>query len=178
MPSERNQRVLEELIASLSRCTIAITTNYSGLPVPALNELRRRLREQGVEYKVAKNTLTILAGRATEKEGIEQVLEGPTGIAYGYGDPTVPAKALDEYIRATRSTMTIGGAVMGGRVLSREEVLQLASLPSQEVLLSQLVGQIQAPISNLAAVLRAPLQQLVTVLQRRLEQEQPTPSPG
>ena len=178
MPSEKNQQLLREIIERLSRCTIAITTNYSGLSVSAVNEVRRRLREQQVEYRVVKNTLTILAGKTTGKEGITEVLDGPTAIAFGYGDPLVPAKVLDEYIRATRSSLTIQGGVMDGRVLQGADVLRLASLPPRDELMARLAGQLQAPISGLASVLQAPLRSLATVLQRRVEQEQGSVAAG
>ncbi len=170
MPSEKNVKLLEEVKASLARCTIAIATNYTGLPVPAMNDLRRRLREQGIEYKVVKNTITVLAGRETGKPGIEQIIEGPTAIAFGYGDPAVVARVLDEYVRATRSSLTVRGAVLEGQVLKGDAVTRLARLPSREALVAQLIGQLKGPLAGLVRVLQAPTRGLVTVLERRLEQ--------
>ena len=170
MPSQKNQELLNEIKSCLSRCTIAITTNYNGMSVPAVNELRRRLREQGVEYKVVKKTLTILAGVATGKEGIGQILEGPIAIIFGYGNPVTPAKVLDEYIRATRSPLTVRGALMDDKVLQVDEVFRLANLPSPEESVARLIGQLQSPLVRLVTVLGAPLQGLATVLQRQIEQ--------
>jgi len=170
MPSEKNQQLLQEIIEKLSKCTIAVTTNYGGLSVTSLNELRRRFREQKIEYRVVKNTITKLAGEKTGMEGINDILEGPTAIAFGYDDPLVPARILEEYIRTTRSSLTIRGALMDGTVLQGSDVMRLATLPSREELLGQLVRQMQAPISRLASILLSPIQGLATVLGRRLEQ--------
>lgn len=170
MPSEKNQQLLQEIIDLLSSCSIAVTTNYAGLPVTAINELRRRFREQKIEYRVVKNTITKLAGERTGMEGISDILEGPTAIAFGYDDPLVPARVLEEYIRTTRSTLRIRGALMDGAVLDGSEVMRLATLPSREELLAQLVSQMQAPISRLASILLSPVQGLATVLGRRIEE--------
>ena len=170
MPSEKNQQLLQEIMEKLSKCTIAVTTNYGGLPVTSLNELRRRFREQKIEYRVVKNTIAKLAGEKTGMGSINDILEGPTAIAFGYDDPLVPARILEEYIRTTRSSLTIRGALMDGTVLQGSDGMRLATLPSREELLGQLVSQMQAPMSRLASILLSPVQGLATVLGRRLEQ--------
>lgn len=174
MPSQKNRELLQDLTGRLSQCTIAIATGCSGIPVGTMNDLRARLKQEGIEYRVVKNTLTMLAGKATGKGSISQVLNGPTGMVFAYGDPVAATKVLDEYVRTRRIPLTIHGAVLDGRALSGEEVQRLAGLPERDVLLAQLVGQIQAPLSRLVATLNRPIQGLATVLQQHVEQAQGT----
>ncbi len=169
MPTPRKEAQVEEIKEKLSRCTIAITTGYQGLSASDMTELRRRLREQGIEYKVVKNTLTLLAAQELGKEGIGDVMQGPTGLAFGYGDEVAVARGLNTYITTTRSPLVINGALMDSRVITGDQVRSLATLPPREELLSRLLGQMQAPVTGLVTVLSAPLRSLVTVLQRAAE---------
>ncbi len=172
MPTEKKVQAVEELKKKLSECTIAIATDYRGMKVPALTDLRRALREKGMEYKVVKNRLSYIAAEEAGRPQIKEIVKGPTGLVLGYGNPVEPAKLLVEYIRTTRSTLTITGAALDGRVLTPSEVNSLAILPSRQELVSQLLGQLQAPIASLVSVLSAPLRGLITVLQRHVEKSQ------
>ncbi|MCI0440641.1 MAG: 50S ribosomal protein L10 [Chloroflexi bacterium] len=169
MPTERKIQAVEELTAQIRDASIVITTDYTGLPVSALTDFRRALRQKGVEYHVIKNTLAYLAAEAAGKAGIKEVIEGPTGIAFGSGDPVEPAKAISDFIRTTRSIMKIRGAFLDGSVLSPAEVEQLAALPPKEVLVARLLGQVQAPISGLVYVLNGLISGLARVLQGRVD---------
>jgi large subunit ribosomal protein L10 len=153
----------------MERCTIAISTDYTGLAVGAMTDLRRALRERNVQFRVVKNTLAHLAAEAAERPGLKDIVRGPTGIAFGYGDPTEPAKALTEYIRSTRLPIKVMGALMGERTLTADEVSALALLPSREELIARLMGQLQAPVAGLVSVLNAPISGLARVLQRHVE---------
>ena len=135
-----------------------------------MTELRRRLREQGIEYRVVKNTLTLLAAQELGKERIGEVMQGPTGLAFGYGDEVAVAKSLNSYITTTRSPLVIHGALMESGVITGDQVRNLAILPPREELLARLLGQMQAPVTGLVTVLSAPLRGLVSVLQRAAEQ--------
>ena len=172
MPTESNVRRVEELRGWIERCTVAITTDYTGLSVDAMNVLRRELREKGVQFRVVKNTLTHLAADAAGKPAFKEIVEGPTGIAFGYGDPVEPAKALAEYIRVARSSLKIRGGLMDGRVLSPEDVVALAALPSKDELVARLLGQLQAPISGLVTVLNGPISGLARVLQAYIDKSE------
>lgn len=172
MPTERKTKIVAELREWMERCTVAIATDYSGVSVTAMTGLRRALREQGVQYRVVKNTLAHLAADAAGQTAMKGIVEGPTGIAFGYGDPTEPAKALAEFIRTNRTTLTVKGGVMGERTLTAQEVSQLAALPSRDELLARLAGQLQSPIAGLVHVLNGPLSGLARVLQRRIESVQ------
>ena len=169
MPTESKVQLVEQLRGWIEQCTVAISTDYSGLSVDAMTRLRRELREKGVQFRVVKNTLTHLAADAAGKPAFKEIVEGPTGIAFGYGDPVEPAKALAEYIRGARSPLKIKGSLVDGRVLSSEEVEALAALPSKEVLAARLLGQLQAPISGLLNVLNGPISGLARVLQAHID---------
>ena len=169
MPTPRKEAQVEEIKVKLGRSTIAIATGYQGLSASDMTELRKRLREQGIEYQVVKNTLTLRAAQELGKEGIGEVMQGPTGLVFGYGDEVSVAKGLNTYITSTRSPLVIHGAIMDSRVLSGDQVRSLATLPPREELLSRLLGQMQAPITGLVNVLSGPMRGLVTVLQRAAE---------
>ena len=180
MPNQKKIDAVAEMREWMEQCTIAISTDYSGLPVSAMTTLRRALRERGVQFRVVKNRLAHLAAEAAERPGIKAIVEGPTGMAFSNGDPAEPARAISEFIRVTRLPLRVRGGVIGERTLSAQEVAYLATLPSREELIARLAGQLQgpisglvnvlnAPIAGLAYVLNAPLAGLVRVLQRHAE---------
>ncbi len=178
MPTEKKVEKVSKIQDNLSRCTVAIATNYVGLNANAMTEFRQRLREQNVEYRVVKNTLARLAGENAGKKAFQNLLQGPTGVAFGYGDISVPARVLVEYIRATKSALRVSGGLVGDRLLSPEEVSTLAYLPSKEVLVARLLGQMSLPLSQLVGVLSANLRGFMTVLQGRLKQLEAAPVPA
>ena len=170
MPTPKKEKQVEEIKDRLSQCTIAVATGYQGMSAANMTDLRARLREQGIEYRVIKNTLTLRAASELGKEGVGEVLRGPTALAFGYGDVVAVAKGINGYITTTRMPLVIHGAVMDGEILTAGQVMNLASLPPMDELLSRLLGQMQAPITGLVNVLSAPIRGLVTVLQRVADQ--------
>jgi large subunit ribosomal protein L10 len=170
MPSDKNIRSLENLSASFSKSTIIISTDYSGLSAENLNDLRRRLRQDSIDYKIAKKTLMSLAAKENGKPSIDSMLEGPIGLAFGYGEPTIPAKIISEFIQTNRSSLSIQGGILGDRALTSDDVSKLATIPPKEELLSQLLMQMKAPVNNLVTVLSAPIRGLAMVLQGRVSQ--------
>ncbi len=169
MPTQRKIDSVEEMRKWMAECTIAISTDYTGLDVGAMTALRRTLREKGAQYRIIKNTLALLAADAAGRATMRDLIEGPTGIAFGYGDPVEPAKALSEFVRSTRSPLNVRGGVMGDRPLSAAEVGALATLPPKDVLVARLLGQMQAPLTGLVYVLNGPIAGLARVLQRQVE---------
>jgi len=169
VPTTEKTRQVEELAERFSRSTIVITADYTGLGVDQMTELRRALREHDVEFRVIKNSLALMAADAAGKPAVKEVIEGPTGIAFGYGDSTVPAKALSDFIRSTRSVLTIRGAELDGRVLDSRQVQQLASLPGRDELVAQLLSRMMSPISSLVYVLSGPIAGLARVLQQHAD---------
>lgn len=165
MPTEKKENAIKDFKEWLDGATIVISTNYTGLSVGEMTVLRRALRAKDVRYKVVKNTLAYRAAEEADQAGIKEIVKGPSAVAFGYGEPTEPAKALADFIRDTRSELSITGAVLDGRVLSAAQVQQLASLPPKDQLIAQLLGQLQGPITGLANVLNGPLSGLARVLQ-------------
>ena len=173
MPTDKKRKQVEDLMQRLQRFRIAVATNPTGLSVSAITELRRRLRERGIEYKVVKNRLALIAADQSGKPEFKELLEGPTAIAFGYDEEVQDvAKVLSEYIRATRSPLQLRSGLLDGQVLTPQQIQVLASLPSKNELISKLLGQLQSPITGLVNVLSAPMRGLATTLQRRVEQVQ------
>ncbi len=171
MPTEAKIERVADIKDKLERCSIALAAGYSGIPVNDMTDLRRRMRDAGVEFIVVKNTLANLAAEEANVPQFSEIIEGPTAIAFGYDDPVDTARAVNDYIRATRSPLEIHGAIMGpGPALQRTEVERLASLPSKPQLVANLLGQMQAPLSRLLGVLNGPLQNLDGLLQARIRQ--------
>jgi large subunit ribosomal protein L10 len=170
MATEKKVKTVAEIEAIFSRCSIGIFTDYRGLTTADLNDLRRKLREAKVDYKVVKNTLAIIAARNAGLEHLADSLQGPMAIAFGYGEMTGAARTLTEYIRNTKSVMSIKGGFLTDRVLTFQDVETLARLPSQAVLISQVMAGLQGPIYGLVNVLAAPIRGMLQVLQGRIQQ--------
>ena len=144
----------------------AVLTEYRGLTVRQISDLRKQLRGASAEYKVIKNRLARLAVADSPLEGLARHLKGPTGVAYTRDDPVAVAKALSTFARANPA-LSIKVGVVEGRVLEPEEIRALAELPSREQLRGQLVGVLEGPASQLVGLLTAPQRELVHVLEQR-----------
>ncbi len=125
-------------------------TDFRGLTVKQLSELRGRLRAVDTEYTVVKNTLARRAASDTGREALLPYLDGPTGLVWVGGDAAVAAKALDGFATEFPATLTVKGGLLEGADLPQADVTRLAKLPSREVLLGQLAGTIAAPLTGLA----------------------------
>ena len=169
MPTERKVKAVEGLRRLIEGCTVAVSADYTGMGVGAMTELRRALRQRGVEFHVVKNNLTYLAADAAGRPLVKDIVQGPTGIAFGFADPVEPARALTEFVKSTRSPLQIRGGVLGDRVLTAQEVGDLALLPAKEELVARLMAHLQSPVAGLTYVLNAPVSALARVLQRRIE---------
>ncbi|MCY4581641.1 MAG: 50S ribosomal protein L10 [Chloroflexi bacterium] len=170
MPTEAKREAVADLAGRLGKASIAIATDFSGLKVNQMTELRRQLREQGVEYKVVKNRIAYLAAGDSGVEVFRDILEGSTGVVLGYDDPVAAAKAVNDFVRQTRADLKVRKGVMDGKLLSESQVVALAALPGKDELVARLLGQMNAPISGLVNVLSGPTRALAIVLQRRAEQ--------
>lgn len=180
MPTEKKINKVSEIQEELSRCTIAIATNFVGQNANDMTGFRQKLREQKIEYRVVKNTLARIAAGNTGKDAFKSLLQGPVGVAFGYGDEALPARVLTDFIRTSKSPIKITGGLIGNRVLTPEEINTLATLPSKDVLLARLLGQMSSPLSLFVGVLSANLRNLVGVLdarRRQLETAPPAPTP-
>jgi len=170
MPTEKKAEVIDNLGEVFSRCSIGILTDYRGLSAIEMTGLRRRLRESGVDYKVVKNTLARIAARRAGKEELASLFDGPVAIAFGYGDITMPAKALADYIQSTKSIMSIKGGFLAERLLTSDDITTLSTLPSREALIARVLAEVQRPMVALLSYLSAPMQGVIGVLQARIQQ--------
>jgi large subunit ribosomal protein L10 len=165
MPRQEKVEQVELLTEKLKSAKAAVLTDYRGLTVSQLQDLRGRLRAQEVEYRVVKNTLARRAAVESGHEEFQDLMKGPVAIAFGYGDLSSPAKVLGEFTRQTRIRLDIVGGLIEGRVMAPDQVRQTADLPPREVLLAQLLGTLQSPIAQLVGTIQAPVQQLIGLLE-------------
>ncbi len=164
---EKKEQIVAELATKLETSQVVILTDYRGLTVSQMQDLRGRLGESGGEYRVVKNTLTRLALQQCGKPVPEDLLTGPTAILFLYDEVARPTKTLLDFA-AEMSLPTIKGGLLGNQVLGEEEVKRLAELPSREEILAELLGAIQGPAANVVRVLEAPASELLRVLQAPL----------
>ena len=157
---------VEELKSTLKEASAFILTDYRGLKVQEMADLRRRLRPRGVEYHVVKNTLLVRAAAESGLPDLKPLLVGPSALAFTRGDEVDLAKGFVEETRALR-TVRISGGVAGGRLLTTSDIQSLATLPGRAQLQATLVGTLQAPLGQLTATLMAPLRELVATLAAR-----------
>lgn len=151
---EKKQQVVAEIAEKLTNSKATILTDYRGLNVTQLTELRKQLREVGVEYQVLKNTLTRRAATQTDLSELNDKLTGPTAIAFSGEDVVAPAKVLHTFAKENKE-LEIKGGVVEGQVVSLEQIKELAELPSREGLLSMLLSVLQAPMRNFALAVQA-----------------------
>ncbi len=167
MPRARKEQKAEQvdlLTEKLKKAKVAVLTDYRGLTVSQIQELRGKLRTGDVEFRVVKNTIARRAAEAAGVPALQKELEGPVAIAFGYDDLAMPSKLINEFVRTTRLKLDVKGGLVEGRVFSPGQVRQLADLPSREVLLAQLLGTLQSPVGQLLAIMQTPHQQLLGVL--------------
>jgi large subunit ribosomal protein L10 len=161
-PREDKARAVAEIAERLGSSTV-ILTEYRGLTVGELAELRRTLAGGGAEYKVVKNTLATIAARRAGTEGIVSMLEGPTAAAFVSGDVAVVAKLLAEFAKRAPA-LVIKGGLFEGRVLDASTARRLATLESREVMLAKLAGMLVTPVQQAANLFAAPLSKLGAAL--------------
>jgi len=161
---EQKAEQVELLTEKLKNAKVAVLTDYRGLTVSQIQDLRAKLRTGDVEYRVVKNTLTRRAAASAGVAELQKELEGPVAIAFGYDDLSAPSKLINEWVRATRLKLDVKGGLVEGRVFSPDQVKQLADLPSRETLIAQLLGTLQSPVGQLVGIMQTPLQQLLGVL--------------
>lgn len=153
-PRQEKVAVVAEIREKLSAADAAIITEYRGMSVVALAQLRRTLRQSGAEYKVYKNTLARFAAHEVGIDGLDALLVGPTGITFVNGDVAAAAKALRDAAKAN-PLLVIKGGSLGNKTLSAKDIEALADLPPRDVLLAQLAGAFQAPLVKTAGLLQA-----------------------
>jgi large subunit ribosomal protein L10 len=169
MATPRKIAAVAELTDVLSRSKLTIVTDYRGLTVSDLQTLRSQLRPHHAEIRVAKNTLTKIAARATDLQALEPELVGPTALVTAFDDPVQPAKIVSDFARTSR-ILQVRAAMLDGAMISVGQVEDLANLPSRDVLVGKVVGGLSSPLYGIVGVLAAPIRSLQYVLQARAEQ--------
>jgi large subunit ribosomal protein L10 len=170
MPTEAKRETVAELRDELAKARTMIVSEYRGLKVKEIAEIRRALRKQDVTYRIVKNRLMRIAAGDSVGAALGPLLVGPTAIAFG-NDETSTAKAVLDATRPYARVIKVTGGVLGDRAISPEDVTRLAALPSRDVLLGRLAGGMQAPVATLAGLLAAPLRNLGYALQQVAEQK-------
>jgi len=153
-PRPEKVAIVDEVKEKFSSSGAAVLTEYRGLNVKQLADLRRQLTKDGGEYKIYKNTLVRFAAEGVGIADLEPMLHGPTAIAFVSGDAAAVAKTLRDYAKANPALVVKGG-VLGTKVVDAKGVEALADLPPRQVLLAQLAGALQAPLQNFAGLLQA-----------------------
>jgi len=167
MLKEKKAQIVSNLADDLSRSTIIIATNYQGLLAKQMADLRNALTKAGIGYHVVKNSLVYRAADQAGRPHLKDIVEGPVALVFGCDDAVNTAKALNQHIKSSALSLQIRGGLLGDRILLPEELASLANLPPKEVLISRLLGQLQAPVVTLHNILSSPLRGLLTVLQNR-----------
>jgi large subunit ribosomal protein L10 len=166
---KEKEQIISDLCKKIEGYKAVVLTHYRGLNVEQISQLRKRLREEKVCYYVAKNTLMRRASKGTDLEKLNDYFEGPTAIAISYGDPILLAKILSEFIK-TQPSLQIKVGLIEGRLALPEEMKALATMPSREVLLAQILGGIQISGGQIAGALVSILQQTFGTIQARADQ--------
>jgi len=159
MPTEAKRETVAELTEKARSSSAMIVSEYRGLKVSDLGEIRRNLRKQNVTYQVVKNRLMKIAAREAGSEALGILLEGPTAVAFLKGDEGAAAKAVLDAFRPYRH-IKVTGAVIGRQVINAEGVTRLSQLPRRDVLLAQVAGAIAAPMATVAGLFDAPLRDI------------------
>ncbi len=163
MPRADKIEAVQEIAADLKATNVYYFVDYRGLTFAEATELRARLAKADASLKVVKNTLAKIAAADAGVEGLTELLQGPTAIAYCHGDPVRVAKVLQDFIREKKKAAIRGGKLERS-LLGSSEVERLATLPSREQLIAQVVGLIASPLTGLVNVLNGPIRNLVVVL--------------
>ena len=156
MRIEQKQQIAEDLRDRFSKSAIIVLTDYKGLDVAAMNDLRRKLRAEEIEYQVVKNSILIRASADNDGDLIKDFFKGPSAVALSYDDPIAPAKVLAQFAK-DHEKLEIKVGVMNGKVLDATAIKALAQLPAREVLLGQLLSALNAiPTSFVRTIAEVP----------------------
>ncbi len=175
MPSQKVLEEKKQIVSSMAEqfktAVSGVFVDYCGLTVEEDTQLRNKLREAGVEYKVVKNTLTRFAAKEVGFDELDPILNGPTSLAISMTDEVAPAKVIADFAKS-HEQLEIKAGFLDGKVLALDEVKTLAATPNRETLLAKLLGSLNAPISNLARTLQALVDNGVEPADIKVEKEE------
>ena len=164
MKKEEKISIVSELQGKFQKAKGIVFTDYCGLNVEEITELRNNLREVDLEYRVIKNSLAKRASEGTPIDAVKEIFSGPIGIAVGYDDPVLLAKKVFEFSKKN-DKLEIKGGIIEGDVCTPAQIKTISELPSREVQLAMLVGAMQSPLSKLACALNATLSGFVYAME-------------
>jgi large subunit ribosomal protein L10 len=170
MPNAKNIEAVDLLTKKLEKASAIYFTDYLGLNVLSITELRSQFFDASVDYEVVKNTLLKLAAKNSNIDGVDSILNGPTAIALAYDDPTAPAKILKKFTK-DNDLPTVKGIIFEGEFLDGSEFNRIASLLSKDELLSKLLSMLAQPVTLLARTLSSPMTKLVNALNQLKDQK-------
>jgi large subunit ribosomal protein L10 len=166
---EKKEQLVSWYTDLFSRSSAAILTNYRGLTVADISQLRRKLQETRSEYHVTQNRLMKLALKEAKLPVPEELLEGPTATGFCFEEVPAVAKVLLDFSRESK-VLVIKGGLLGDRIISADEVTSLAELPPREILLAQVLGTIQGPAGGISRAVAGSIRSILYVLKARVEQ--------
>jgi len=170
MPTPQKEEFVQEFTEKFSNAKGIYFTDYLGLDVEQINNLRSQFFKESVDYKVVKNRLAKISAKEAGFDDVDDLLSGPTAIAFS-DDPVAPAKILTEFQKENEA-LDLKGCLFEGEQISIDRIQAIADLPSREELLQKLLGGLQSPMQNLAGVLSATMQKMVMVLQQIKDQKE------
>ncbi|MEA2574806.1 MAG: large subunit ribosomal protein [Chloroflexia bacterium] len=170
MPTARKKETVKEMSHLFNHSQVLIFTDYRGLRVSDLNNLRRQLRDKGVEYHISKNTLTTLAAKRAGVDQMGNLLDGPTAIAFVTDDIPGAAKVLQDFVRTSR-ILTIRGGLAGKQVLNADQVGDLTKILPREQYISKIMGSLNMPVTSLVSVLANTVRGFLNVLNALIDKQ-------
>ena len=165
MPSTKNVDAVKVLSDKLGKAKAVYFTDYLGLDVVSITQLRKEFVMKDVEFTIAKNTLIKLAAKEAGMSGIDDFLKGPTAMAVSYEDPTNPALVIKDFLKDFDKP-SVKGMILDGEVFDANEFERIANLPSKDQLLSKLVGMLNSPMAKLSSTLGSPVSGLLGALEQ------------
>jgi len=166
------KEILQDLIEKLKESKGVVLTDYKGMNVYQISSLRNELKEKKVEFKVIKNTLLEKASEELNVKDLTKDLIGCTAIAFCSDDGVIPARLLKEYFKKNKIDLNIKSGLIDGRVFSPEKIMEIASLPSKDVLIAQMINGVKSPLYSLVFVLQGPLKGLIYTLEAVKKQKE------
>jgi large subunit ribosomal protein L10 len=163
--------IVQEIVENLNKSTSAVLADYRGLTATEMTELRKGLREAGINFKIFKNTLATIAAKEAGLDELEGMLVGPTAIAFGFEDPIAVAKLINEFAKK-HDALEIKGGIIEHQVIDQDKVVALAKLPGREQLIAQFLGLLNQPMVRLVTVLNKPIRDLAMTLKAIAQNKQ------
>jgi len=169
---KKKEELVDIFAERLEKSKAAVFTDYKGLTVEEINEVRNNLRDKGIEFKVIKNTLFGLAIKKAKLDiDSKELANHPVAVAFGYDDEVAPAKVVFNFAKDHEQLEIIGG-ILEGKSIDVQSVKSLAQMPSREELIAKMIGSINAPVSNFVGVMHASLRNVVGVMNAIKEQKE------